>query len=82
MQIGMIEGATRYLGKAQGYIGLPIRDGVVNSTVTGEGTPTMTSAWFPTLEELQALLHGAAIYVEIVGNSHPPIMVRVGEANK
>lgn len=48
MHIGRIEGATRVLGKSQGYLGLPIRDEVVNCTVGGEGTPAMVTAWLPT----------------------------------
>lgn len=30
MQIGRITGATRVLGKSQGYMGLPLRDEMVN----------------------------------------------------
>jgi hypothetical protein len=78
MQIGRIEGATRELGKAQGYRGLPVRDEEVNSTVTGPGTPAMVTAWFPTPKELAALNAGAPVHVRIVGTVHPPIMVEVG----
>lgn len=48
MEIGRIEGATRVLGQSQGYIGLPLRDTRVNSTVDGPDTPAMETAWFPT----------------------------------
>jgi hypothetical protein len=78
MQIGRVEGCTRVLGKSQGYIGLPVRDEVVNAVVTGEGTPTMTTAWLPTPKELEALNAGAPVHVRIVGSAHPPIMVEVG----
>lgn len=44
MQIGMIEGATRVIGKSQGYLGLPLRDETVTCTVGGEGTPAMVTA--------------------------------------
>lgn len=78
MQIGMIEGATRVIGKSQGYLGLPIRDEMVNCTVNGDGTPQMVTAWLPTPEELAALNRGAAIHVTILGVMHPPIMVGTG----
>lgn len=77
MQIGHIEGATRVLGKSQGYLGLPLRDEVINCTVGGEGTPAMITAWHPTPAELAALNAGAAIHVRLIGTAHPPIMVEV-----
>lgn len=79
MQIGMIAGATRVLGKAQGYLGLPVRDETINCTVGGECTPCMVTAWHPTPKELEALNAGAAVHVHIIGTSHPPIIVGVGE---
>ncbi len=39
MQIGRIQGWTRELGKGQGYLGLPLRDTVVNCTVGGTAHP-------------------------------------------
>lgn len=79
MQIGRVKGATRVLGKSQGYMGLPVRDEMMNCTVGGEGTPCMTTAWHPTPKELEALNAGAPIHVRLVGIGHPPIMVEVGE---
>jgi hypothetical protein len=78
MQIGHIEGATRTIGKSQGYLGLPLRDELINCTVGGEGTPRMVTAWLPTPAELEALNAGASVHVCIVGTGHPPIMVEVG----
>lgn len=78
MHIGRIEGTTRILGKSQGYLGLPIRDEIVNCTVGGEGTPAMVTAWLPTSEELALLNAGASVHVRILGTGHPPIMVDVG----
>lgn len=78
MQVGRITGCTRVLGKSQGYLGLPIRDEVLTCTVNGEGTPAMTTAWFPTPAELEALNAGAPVHVRILGFAHPPIMVDVG----
>lgn len=78
MHIGRIEGATRVIGKSQGYLGLPVRDETVNCTVGGEGTPAMVTAWLPTPEELALLNAGASVHVRILGTGHPPIMVEVG----
>ena len=79
MQIGRIKGATRVIGKSQGYKGLPLRDERVNCTVGGAGTPSMVTAWLPTPKELEALNAGAAVHVRLIGSAHPPIMVEVGE---
>lgn len=78
MLVGHIEGATRTIGKSQGYLGLPLRDEKINCAVNGEGTPAMVTAWLPTPEELAALNAGAAVHVRILGTAHPPIMVGVG----
>jgi hypothetical protein len=80
MQIGMIEGATRILGKSQGYLGLPLRDEAINCTVGGEDTPAMVTAWLPTPDELARLNAGAAVHLRIIGTQHPPVMVDVGPA--
>lgn len=88
MLIGRIEGATRVVGKSQGYLGLPlkdetvtlpaeIRDIVIDCTVNGE-TPAMVTAWEPTPEELAKLNAGASVHVRILGNVPPPMMVEVG----
>ena len=78
MLIGHIEGATRTIGKSQGYLGLPIRDEVLDCTVNGPSTPAMVTAWVPTPEELAALSAGAAVHVRILGSAHPPMIVEVG----
>jgi hypothetical protein len=67
-----IEGHTAVLGKSQGYIGLPVRHDVEF------GNPTITTAWEPTPEEIEALAKGAKIEVKIMGEAHPPIMVGIG----
>lgn len=79
MQIGRIEGATRVLGKSQGYLGLPLRDETINCTVGGEGTPAMVTAWFPTPDELERLNRGAPVHLRVLGTAHPPVMVEVGQ---
>ncbi len=79
MQVGRIKNATRVIGKSQGYMGLPLRDELINEKVSGENTPSMITAWFPTPKELDAINKGAPIHVRIIGTMHPPIMVEVGE---
>ncbi len=79
MQIGRVEGCTRVCGKSQGYLGLPIRDEIVNCPVNGPGTPQMVSAWIPTPAELEALNKGAPVHVIILGSTPPPMLVEIGE---
>lgn len=78
MQVGVIEGATRIVGKSQGYLGLPIRDERIHCSVNGPETPAMITAWLPTPAELAALNAGAAIHVRVLGSVPPPMMVMVG----
>lgn len=79
MQIGRIEGCTRVLGKAQGYLGLPLRDIVINDAVNGPDTPAMETAWFPTPDELEAIAGGAPVILRVLGTQHPPVMLLTGE---
>lgn len=79
MLIARIEGATRTIGEKQGYLGLPIRDELVHCSVLGPNTPAMRTAWHPTPSELLALQSGACVHVMLLGVSHPPIMVTVGD---
>lgn len=80
MQIGRVSGATRTIGKSQGYMGLPLRDEIINCSVNGEHTPVMVTAWFPTPAELALLNAGAPVHLRVLGVNHPPVMVEVGEA--
>lgn len=75
MQAGRIENATRVLGQSQGYMGLPVRDECCE-----DGTPIMTTSWLPLPHEIAAIVAGAPIHVSILGTSHPPIVLKVGEA--
>lgn len=79
MQIAMIEGATRIIGKSQGYLGLPLRDEIIECAVNGQGTPAMVTAWSPTPDELARLNAGASVHLRILGSSHPPVMLDVGD---
>ena len=72
MMINAIEGCTRRIGKQQGYLGLPLRDEVV------DGVPQMVSSWQPTPAEVAAIVAGAPIYLTVLGQGHPPVMLSVG----
>lgn len=78
MIIGHISGATRTLGKSQGYLGLPLRDVMVNCSVNGE-TPAMETAWMPTPDEIAAINAGAPVILRVLGQQHPPVSIDVGE---
>lgn len=75
MMIKRIEGCTRIVGKAQGYLGLPLRDEQIHDAVNGPGTPSMVTAWEPTPQELAALNAGGSVYLRVLGSSHPPVMI-------
>ena len=79
-RLGRIPGATRVIGKSQGYLGLPVRDENIDENVNGPATPCMTTAWLPDPVELERLALGAAIHIRILGRVHPPITVEVGKA--
>jgi hypothetical protein len=79
MIAGVIAGHTRVLGKSQGYRGLAIRDDVVPETVNGPATTIMQSAWLPTPEEMARIAAGAPIILLVMGTSHPPVFVEVGD---
>lgn len=73
---GRIADSTRVLGKSQGYLGLPVRDDVI--VVDGQDVPIIKSAWFPTDAEIAALRHGAPVYMTIMGEAQPPVVLTVG----
>jgi hypothetical protein len=82
MHAGHIADATRSLGTPKDWnkerdgpcCTLVIRD---ERTAAGSG---MTSAWFPDPRELERIAKGAPIYLTIVGNVHPPVIMAVGPA--
>lgn len=77
MIIDKIEGCTRTLGEAQGYIGLPIRDELVLDSATGQPVNQMSSVWQPSAEEVQQLLNGGQIRLSVFGDTHPPVRLEV-----
>jgi hypothetical protein len=78
MIIERITGCTRVLGRVQGYRGLPIRDEKFDCPVNGPNTNSMVTAWSPTPDELARINAGARIYLRIIGNQHPPVILEVG----
>jgi hypothetical protein len=76
MLIGHIEGATRVLGKSQGYIGLPVRDEIVETE--GGAYRQIVSAWLPTPEEVEAIVAGAPILLTQLCVTPPPMLMGVG----
>lgn len=73
MIINSIEGATRRLGKAQGYLTLPIVDVILD-----DGSAAMISSWQPTPAEAAAIAAGAPIYLTVLGTAYPPVMLSIG----
>lgn len=80
MIVARVEGTTRTLGKSQGYLGLPIKDAILN--VGGVEFPVMISAWEPTPEDLRILNEGGKIYLAVFGKSHPPVLMSTKEIDK
>lgn len=80
MVIDRIDGATRVLGKSQGYLGLPLRDVMINCAVGGPDTPAMETAWLPTPDELARIAAGGPVILRVLGTQHPPVMLSVGPA--
>jgi hypothetical protein len=70
-----IQNATRTIGKSQGYFGLPVLD-----TTLADGTPCMVTAWDCTNAERAAIAAGATIYLTILGQAHPPVILTTGPA--
>lgn len=73
MMVKHITGATRIIGKSQGYAGLPLRDVLINDQ--GRQTPAMVSAWEPTPDEIATIVAGGAIYLMVIGEAHPPVLL-------
>ena len=74
-----IEGATRYLGAPMNWNPadgscdhLAIRD-----EPTEGGSNAMLSVWEPTPEELQKIMEGKPVYLQVLGVQHPPVYVWV-----
>ena len=79
MLIDHIDGATRTLGKSQGYIGLPVRDEIQVDPTTNTQVSVMVTAWRPLPDELERIMAGAPIYLHLFGTQHPPVRMEVGD---
>jgi hypothetical protein len=81
MHSGRITGATNVLGAPQDWSKAqqgPCGSLAIRREKTTAG-PGMTSAWFPTAEEIARMIEGAPIYLTIIGDIHPPVALLVGE---
>ncbi len=76
---GRIAGATRYLGAPANWN--PETDGdcahLAVRDVVDEGVPLMQSVWEPTPDELACLAAGGRVRLDVVGTSHPPVILYV-----
>lgn len=70
-----LPGAVRGVGSSQGYHGISVR---YVSGLQGDNDAVMT-CWEPTPAELEALNQGAKIYLTILGERQPPMLLTVGE---
>lgn len=76
MIMGFIRGFTRTLGVSQGYLALRIKDDTCEGP-NGSTTPVMKSLWYFTPEDLATIKRGGAIELQILGTTHPPVLVKV-----
>ncbi|WP_050400403.1 hypothetical protein [Bradyrhizobium embrapense] len=82
MEIARISGCNKVLEAPRNWdeerdgkcMDLPIRVEVLNNSL-----PSLSSAWMPTAEELARLNAGAPVHLRIISQSHPPVMLEVGE---
>jgi hypothetical protein len=80
MHPGRILNATRSLGAPKDWdksVGSDCQVLIVRDEV--QHCNTMTSAWFPTPDEIAAISAGAPVHLTIAGYVHPPVMLGVGE---
>lgn len=75
MTPGEIRFATRALGAPAGWD--PAKDGECMTLPIRDHEGTMSSAWYPSKEEIAALVLGAPVVLTIWGTSHPPVAVSV-----
>lgn len=73
MKPGHIHGATRFFG-GENLQTLAVREDKLDN-----GGTVLTSAWFPTPDEMARMLDGAPVYLSIMGNNHPAVLLEVGE---
>lgn len=76
---GRIFGATNKLERPEGQSPSDCGSLHVKAEVV-DGRRYMTSAWFPSVDELTALHAGAPVYLVVCAPQHPVVAVRVGPA--
>jgi hypothetical protein len=81
MHIGRVAGATRNLGAPKNWD--PVKDGIcgglpIRDEPHSPGVNQMVSAWLPTPEDIALIAAGAPIYLVVLGTSHPPVALTVG----
>lgn len=69
-------GYTRVLGRSQGFIGLPVKDAVMECDVGGP-VETMTSEWELSPQDIAEIVEGGRIRITLQGTAHPPILVSI-----
>lgn len=84
MLVRRINGCTAVIGEEQGYLNLPIRQGLEDKIIDGNihRVVTTDTAWEPTPEELKRLNDGHSIIISLLlfGQAYPPISVYVDES--
>lgn len=71
---------TVIIGRSQGYMGLAVNFSVVTDATTNGLTPCLRTAHQPTPEEIERIVAGAPIVLELINiQRHPPMSIYVGE---
>lgn len=71
MNLIRIKGATRELGRSQGYVPLNLRDDFTTDEATGKQLHSMTAAFEVMPDEMARIAKGAPVYVSIYGTMLP-----------
>lgn len=79
MIVGRVKGATKVLGKSQGFLGLPVREDTLLIDTDGSTHKVLVTAWEPTPAEIEKIVQGAPIHLILWGEGHPPVMLEVGD---
>lgn len=79
---GKPENEIRCIGESQGYRGLHVHYGRVFDHAYERPTPALTTAYMPTIEEIDRINAGEPIIIQIINvTAHPPIKVGVGSVD-
>lgn len=81
MKPGKIYGETRALGAPVDWDEAkygPCGSLSIKDERDKSGLPSMTSCWMPSDEERERIANGGAVYLNVVGAVHPPVMLWVG----